>query len=115
LSRNSGTRRTSTLPFTLGLSGHKYYEFGTTENPAFGYVQFGPVFAVPLACIPKSFGTWTVKGVAEFVFLGELLYIERARLYAAGASHDRERLMVSLPGWPLRWKPPGRGVPEAWR
>jgi hypothetical protein len=64
---------TISLPVTLGLSGHKYYEFGTTANPAFGYVQFGPVFAVPLAFIPKSFGTWTVKGAAEFVFLGDTL------------------------------------------
>jgi hypothetical protein len=64
---------TISVPVTLGLSGHKYYEFGTTENPAFGYVQFGPVFAVPLAFIPKSFGTWTVKGAAEFLFLGDTL------------------------------------------
>jgi hypothetical protein len=27
----------------------------------------------------------------------KLLYIERARLYAAGASHDRERLMGLTP------------------
>jgi len=26
-----------------------------------------------LAFIPKSFGTWTVKGAAEFLFLGETL------------------------------------------
>ena len=56
-----------------GSAGSKYYEFGTTRNPTFGYVQVGPVFAVPLACIPKSFGTWTVKGAAEFVFLGDTL------------------------------------------
>ena len=64
---------TISLPVILGLSGHKYYEFGTTKNPAFGYVQFGPVFSVPLGFIPKSFGTWTVKGAAEFLFLGETL------------------------------------------
>ena len=64
---------TISLPVILGLSGHKYYEFGTTRNPTFGYVQVGPVFAVPLACIPKSFGTWTIKGAAEFVFLGDTL------------------------------------------
>jgi hypothetical protein len=64
---------TISFPVTLGLSGHSYYEFGTTKNPAFGYVQLGPVFSVPLGCIPKSFGTWTVKGAAEFLFLGETL------------------------------------------
>jgi hypothetical protein len=26
-----------------------------------------------IGCIPKSFGTWTVKGAAEFLFLGETL------------------------------------------
>jgi hypothetical protein len=26
-----------------------------------------------LGFIPKSFGTWTVKGAAEFLFLGETL------------------------------------------
>ena len=64
---------TISFPVTLGLSGHSYYEFGTTKNPAFGYVQLGPVFSVPLGFIPKSFGTWTVKGAAEFLFLGETL------------------------------------------
>jgi hypothetical protein len=64
---------TISLPVTLGLSGSNYYEFGTTQNPVFGYVQFGPVFSVPLAFIPKSYGTWTVKGAVEFLFLGETL------------------------------------------
>ena len=26
-----------------------------------------------MGCIPKGFGTWTVKVVAEFLFLGETL------------------------------------------
>jgi hypothetical protein len=64
---------TISLPVTLGLSGRDYYEFGTTRNPTFGYVQFGPVFSVALGFVPKSFGTWTVKGAAEFLFLGETL------------------------------------------
>ena len=65
---------TISLPVTLGLSGRQTtYEFGTTKNSTFGCVQFGPVFSVPLGFIPKSFGTWTVKGAAEFLFLGETL------------------------------------------
>ena len=36
-------------------------------------MQFGPVFSVPVAFIPKSYGTWTVKGAVEFLFLGETL------------------------------------------
>jgi hypothetical protein len=62
---------TISFPVILGLSAHKYYEFATTNNPAFGYVQFGPVFSVALGFMPKSFGTWTFKGAAEFLFLGE--------------------------------------------
>jgi hypothetical protein len=64
---------TISLPVTLGLSGSNYYKFGTTKNPVFGYVQFGPVFSVPLAFIPKGYGTWTVKGAVEFLFLGDTL------------------------------------------
>ena len=66
---------TISLPVLLGLSGSNYYEFGTTKNPTFGYVQFGPVISVPLAFIPKSFGAWTIKGAAEFLFLGETLKV----------------------------------------
>ena len=64
---------TISFPVTLGLSGHNYYEFGTIKNPTSGYVQFVHVFSVPLGFIPKSFGAWTVKGAAEFLFLGETL------------------------------------------
>ena len=67
----SASPLTISLPVILGLSGTNYYECGTT--PTFGYVQFGPVFSVPLSCTPKSFGTWTVKEAAEFLFLGETL------------------------------------------
>jgi hypothetical protein len=64
---------TVSFPVTLGLSAGNYYEFGTGDNPAFGYVQFGPVFAVPMSFIPKSFGTWAVKGALELLFLGDTL------------------------------------------
>jgi hypothetical protein len=62
---------TISLPVILGRSGTNYYECGTP--PTFGSVQFGPVFPVPSRCPPKSFGTWTVKGAAELLFLGETL------------------------------------------
>jgi hypothetical protein len=64
---------TISFPVVLGLSAHKYYEFATPDNPTFGYVQLGPVFSVALGFIPKSFGTWTVKGAAEFLVLGDTL------------------------------------------
>ena len=58
---------------TLGLSASNYYEFATGDNPAFGYVQFGPAVAVPLGFIPKSFGAWVVKGALELLVLGDML------------------------------------------
>ena len=64
---------TISMPVTLGLSGHKYYEFGTTRNPTFGYVQFGPVFSVPLAFTSEELWHLDGQGAAEFVFLGDTL------------------------------------------
>src|SRR5215475_1392429 len=40
---------------------------------AAGHIQLSPVFSALLSFIPKSFGTWTAKGAAEFLFLGETL------------------------------------------
>jgi hypothetical protein len=64
---------TVSFPVTLGLSVSDYYEFATGDNPTFGYVQFGPVFSMPLGFIPKRFGTWTVKGALELLALGDTL------------------------------------------
>jgi hypothetical protein len=64
---------TISFPVTLGLSLSDYYEFATGDNPAFGYVQFGPALALPLRFIPKSFGTWTIKGALELLALGDTL------------------------------------------
>jgi hypothetical protein len=64
---------TISFPVILGLSGGNYYEFATGDNPTFGYVQFGPAFAVPLSFIPKSFGTWALKAAVELLVLGDTL------------------------------------------
>jgi hypothetical protein len=64
---------TVSFPVTLGLSASDYYEFATGDNPTFGYVQFGPAFAVALGFIPKRFGTWVVKGALELLVLGDTL------------------------------------------
>jgi hypothetical protein len=64
---------TVSFPVTLGLSASHYYEFATGDNPTFGYVQFGPAFSMPLRFIPKSFGTWVVKGALELLVLGDTL------------------------------------------
>jgi hypothetical protein len=69
----SVTPLTISFPVTLGLSASNYYEFATGDNPAFGYVQFGPAVSVALGFIPKRFGTWVVKGALELLVLGETL------------------------------------------
>ena len=69
----STTPVTLSFPVTLGLSVSNYYEFATGDNPAFGYVQFGPAISLALGFMPKSFGTWVVKGALELLVLGDTL------------------------------------------
>ena len=69
----STTPVTLSFPVTLGLSVSNYYEFATGDNPAFGYVQFGPAVTLALGFMPKSFGTWVVKGALELLVLGDTL------------------------------------------
>jgi hypothetical protein len=69
----SPTPVTLSFPVTLGLSVSNYYEFATGDNPAFGYVQFGPAVTLALGFMPKSFGTWVVKGALEVLVLGDTL------------------------------------------
>jgi hypothetical protein len=64
---------TLSLPVALGLSVNDYYEFGGSDNPAFGYVQWGPAASVPLAFIPAEFGKWQLKGSLSFLHLGKTL------------------------------------------
>jgi uncharacterized protein (TIGR02001 family) len=64
---------TLTVPLLVGLSLSEYYEFGTGDDSTFGFFQGGLGVAVPLAFIPASFGTWTVKGGITFLHLGDNL------------------------------------------
>ena len=50
-----------------------FYEFGTGNNPTFGYTNLGLAVSVPLAFIPASFGTWTAKASMNWLYLGETL------------------------------------------
>jgi hypothetical protein len=62
-----------TFPVVLGLSLEDYYEFGTGDDDTFGYLQLGPALSVPLAFIPRDFGTWQVKGSVYWLHLGDNL------------------------------------------
>lgn len=62
---------TLTVPLTVGLSPDSdYYEFGTDDD-AFGYFDFGAVFSVPLAFMPRDFGAWEAYAGVHFLFLGD--------------------------------------------
>jgi hypothetical protein len=62
-----------TVPLLVGLSLSEYYEFGTGDDDTFGFFQGGVGVAVPLAFIPASFGTWTIKGSVNVLHLGDNL------------------------------------------
>ncbi|HEY7520477.1 MAG TPA: hypothetical protein VIE36_19485 [Methylomirabilota bacterium] len=64
---------TLTVPLLVGLSLSEYYEFGTGDDDTFGFFQGGVGASVPLAFIPASFGTWTVKGSLSVLHLGDNL------------------------------------------
>jgi hypothetical protein len=64
---------TLSAPLLLGLSVSEYYEFGTGNNPTYGYFQGGLGLAVPLAFIPSSLGNWQFKAGVNFVNLGNTL------------------------------------------
>jgi hypothetical protein len=64
---------TLSVPLLVGLSVSEYYEFGTGDDDTFGFFQGGVTLAVPLAFVPASFGTWTVKGGLSVLQLGDNL------------------------------------------
>jgi hypothetical protein len=63
------------VPLTLGLSLSDYYErigVGGSDD-TFGYFSGGITAGVPLAFIPADFGSWQLKGGAQFLALGDNL------------------------------------------
>jgi len=64
---------TLTVPLLVGLSLSDYYEFGTGKDDTFGFLQVGVGVSVPLAFIPASFGSWTIKGSVNMLHLGDNL------------------------------------------
>ena len=49
-----------------------FYDTATSTN-AFGYASMGLNANVPLACLPKRFGTWSVTNGFNVMFLGDAL------------------------------------------
>ena len=64
---------TLTVPLSVGLSLSEYYEFGTGDDDTFGFFQGGVGLGVPLAFIPASLGTWTLKAGVNVLYLGDNL------------------------------------------
>jgi hypothetical protein len=60
---------TLSVPLLVGLSLDDYYEFGTGRDTTFGYFQGGVGLSVPLAFIPASFGSWTLKTGVNVLYL----------------------------------------------
>jgi hypothetical protein len=56
---------TVSLPITLGLGSHGFY-----NGNAFGYFCFGPQISVPISFIPECLGKWTFSGGYTFYELG---------------------------------------------
>lgn len=74
------------VPLTLGLSLHDYYEFATGDDDTFGYFSGAVTGSIPLAFIPASYGAWQLKGGVQSLFLGKTL--RRANRSADDPSPD---------------------------
>jgi len=55
---------TLTIPMTLGLSAHDYYESSTGDNSTYGYFRVGSQFSLPLN------DSWSAYAGVDFLFLG---------------------------------------------
>ncbi len=67
---------TLAIPLTIGL-GDNYYEVDRTGNgisdddDAFGYVDVGFDFSMPLSFMPAAYGSWTLTTGVHCLFLGD--------------------------------------------
>lgn len=62
---------TLSLPVKLGLSLDDYYEDSTGGNDTFGYFDLAVSGSIPLAFVPKRFGSWSLTGTVHFLWLGD--------------------------------------------
>ncbi|MCB9832123.1 MAG: hypothetical protein H6807_06570 [Planctomycetes bacterium] len=67
------------LPVKVGLSLSDYYEVATSDDDAFGYLDFGVDLAVPLAFIDQAFGAWELGAGVHGLYLGD-----NTRIYNSG-------------------------------
>jgi hypothetical protein len=65
-----GEKVTLAVPVKLGLSLGDYYELEGEDN-AFGYIDVGALFTVPLTGIPGKFGSWNLHGGVNFLGFGD--------------------------------------------
>ncbi len=60
-----------TIPVTLGFSLDDYYEDGTGDDEAFGFVDFGAEVSTPLSFMPQEFGSWSAYAGVHAIVLGD--------------------------------------------
>lgn len=61
------------FPVSLALSLDDYYEFATGDDDTFGYLSVGAAASVPLAFIPRAFGSWQARASVTLLYLGDNL------------------------------------------
>jgi hypothetical protein len=65
-----GEKVTLAVPVKLGLSLGDYYELEGEDN-AFGYIDVGALFTIPLSGVPSKFGSWNLHGGVNFLGFGD--------------------------------------------
>ena len=61
---------TLSVPVVLGMSLDDYYVDGDGDNEFFGYSSIGLFASMPLDGIPARYGSWTLTGGVQWLFLG---------------------------------------------
>jgi hypothetical protein len=75
---------TLTLPLELGLALHNYYEHADGHESAFGYFSAAGSASVPLAFVPKGFGSWSLTSTIKGYFLSNTLKNANGRQSTSG-------------------------------
>lgn len=73
-----------TIPINVGLSLKDYYFDSGGDEEFFGYLAAGVSASIPLPFIPSDFGTWSLTGTFQY------LYLNADGLQAANHGDDHE-------------------------